>query len=109
MFSFRLDALKFSRTGHNPHLSARVASPDVFKHYSVLAVLSLGLSAISMVVSVYVSYLQTSLNYLFFTGFEVAIIAIIMMVLSIAMLCVSRAQLLEDRNEYQVGYDQDQI
>jgi hypothetical protein len=26
-FSFRLDALKFSKTGHNPHLSARLSSP----------------------------------------------------------------------------------
>jgi hypothetical protein len=38
--------------------------------------------------------MQTSLNYLFFTGIEVAVIAIIMIVLSVAMLCVSRAQLL---------------
>jgi hypothetical protein len=59
-----------------------------------LALLSLLLSAVSILVSVYISYMQTSLNYLFFTGIEVAVIAIIMIVLSVAMLCVSREQLL---------------
>ncbi len=53
--------------------------------------------------------MQTSMNYLFFTGIEIAMISIIMIVFSIAMLCVSKTQLLEDKNEYQVGYDQDQI
>jgi hypothetical protein len=71
--------------------------------------LSLALSAVTILVSIYISYLQTSLNYLFFTGIEVIVIAIIMVVLSVAMLCVSRQQLLEDKTEYQVGYDQDQI
>jgi hypothetical protein len=66
----------------------------MFKHYSILALISLLLSAASILVSVYISYMQTSLNYLFFTGIEVAVIAIIMIVLSVAMLCVSRAQLL---------------
>lgn len=109
VFSFRLDTLKFSRTAHNPHLSARLTSPEMFRHYSVLAILSLMLSAVTILVSVYISYLQTSLNYLFFTGIEIAVIAIIMILLSVAVLCVSKAQLLEDRSEYQVGYDQDQI
>jgi hypothetical protein len=53
--------------------------------------------------------MQTTLNYLFFTGIEIAIISIIMIIFSIAMLCVSKEQLLEDRSEYQVGYDQDQL
>jgi uncharacterized membrane protein len=74
-----------------------------------LALLSLALSAVIILVSVYISYMQTSMNYLFFTGIEIAMISIIMIVFSIAMLCVSKTQLLEDKNEYQVGYDQDQI
>jgi hypothetical protein len=66
----------------------------VFRHYWVLALLSIILSALSILSSIYISYMQTSLNYLFFTGVEVAVIAIIMIVLSSAVLCVSRAQLL---------------
>lgn len=63
----------------------------------------------TILASTYISYMQVSLNYLFFTGVEVAVIAIIMIVLSSAVLCVSRSQLLEDRSEYHVGYDQDQL
>lgn len=66
----------------------------MFRHYWVLALLSIILSALSILSSIYISYMQTSLNYLFFTGVEVAVIAIIMIVLSSAVLCVSRAQLL---------------
>lgn len=71
--------------------------------------LSLFLSSAIILVSVYISYLQTSMNYLFFTGIEIAVISIIMIIFSIAMLCVSRQQLLEDRSEYQIGYDQDNL
>lgn len=62
-----------------------------------------------IVIAAMLSYYQSSLNYLFFTGIEITIISIIMMILSICMLCVSRQQLLEDKSEYQIGYDNDEM
>jgi len=88
--SYRLDALVFSKTGHSQRLSARLTSPGKFKHFSVLAVLGMFISAGSILASVYISYLQTSLTYLFFNCLEVAILSVVMIVLSIVMLCVPR-------------------
>jgi hypothetical protein len=88
--SFRLDALVFSKTGHSQRLSARLTSPGKFKHYSVLGVLSFFISAASILCSVYISYLQSSLTYLFFNCLEVAILSVVMIILSIVMLCVPR-------------------
>jgi hypothetical protein len=53
----------------------------VFKHYSVLAMVGMLINGMSIVVSVYVLYLQSSLNYLFFSCIEVAIVAVLMMTL----------------------------
>ena len=88
--SFRLDAIKFSRTGHSQRLSARLSSPSKFKHYSVLAIFGIFLNATCILASVYLSYLQGSLNYLFFNCLEVTILSVVMIVLSIVMLCVPR-------------------
>lgn len=108
--SFRFDTLKYSKVGHKYQLSARLTTPEAFSHYSALAVLAIFLISLSsLVVSIYISSLQTSLNYLFFTGLEVTIIAVIMLVMSIAMLCVPKKQLLEDRQEYQSGFGQDEL
>ena len=92
--SFRLDALKFSKTAHSYRLSARLSTPDLFLHYSVLAIISIFLNASSIIAAIYISYLQSSLNYLFFTCLEVTIVSLLMIILSIVMLCVPKEQLL---------------
>ena len=65
--SFRLDAFKYSRTAHSPRFSARLSSPELFKHYSVLALIGMFLNAGSILAAVYLSSIQDTLNYLFFT------------------------------------------
>lgn len=67
VLSFRLDALKFSRTGNSPRLSARLSSPDLFGHYSILAMLGIVVNVCSIVVAVYVFSIQSEANYLFFS------------------------------------------
>ena len=57
--SYRFDSLKFSKTGHSQRLSARLSNPEVFKHYSILAVVGMFINACSILVSVYISYLQS--------------------------------------------------
>lgn len=109
LFSFRLDAIKFSKTGHSERLSARLQSPEVFAHYSVLAIIAILINAASIVVSVYILYLQSSLNYLFFSCIEVAIVSVLMLTLSIVMLCIPREQLIEDKGDYRLGHDNDQL
>lgn len=109
LFSYRLDALKFSRTGHSPRLSARLSSPDLFRHYTVLAVFGMFINACSILVSVYISSLQSETNYLFFSCLEVAIVSVLMIILSIVMLCIPKEQLIEDKGEYKYGHDEDNL
>jgi hypothetical protein len=107
--SFRFSAISFSQVGHAPAFSARLSGESVFRHYPVLAVLSLLLSAGTILSSIYISYLQTSLNFLFFTGLEVAILAVLMSVLSLVLFCVPARQLLEAKEDYALGHDQDAL
>jgi hypothetical protein len=109
LLSYRLDVLRFSRTGHSPKLSARLSSGSVFLHYSVLAVFGVFVNAGSVVVSVYLSSIQGEHNYLFFCCLEVAIIGVLMLVLAIVMLCIPKEQLLEDKAEYKYGQDEEQL
>jgi hypothetical protein len=106
LLSFRLDSLVFSRTAHSQRLSARVSSPEVFRPYSALAIAGMLMNGCCIVAAGYLSYLQTSLTYLFFSCLEVAILSVIMLVLAVAMLCVPKEQLLEDKKEYTYGHDQ---
>lgn len=105
--SFRFSAICFSQVGHAAAFSARLSGESVFRHYSILALLSLLLSAATILSSIYISYLQTSLNFLFFTGLEVAILAVLMSVLSLVLFCVPAKQLLETKEDYALGHDQD--
>jgi hypothetical protein len=49
------------------------------------------------------------MNYLFFTGLEVTIIAVIMIILNFILLCIHKDQLVEMKQEYHLGFDNDQI
>ena len=83
IFSFRLNCLKYSKTGHSPHLSARLSTPTLFLPHNILALTSILLSSFTILISVYITTFQTELNYLFFSCLEVAIISIIMIIMSI--------------------------
>jgi hypothetical protein len=109
LLSFRLDALKYSRTAHSERLSAKLSTADRFRHYTVLAILGIAINACSILVAAYISYLQSSMNYLFFSCLEVAIVSVLMIVFAIALLCVPPEQLLELKSDYKLGTDQAQL
>jgi len=88
ILSFRLDTLKYSRTAHSERLSARLSSTDKFRHYTVMAILGILINSCSILVAAYISYLQNSMNYLFFSCLEVAILSVFMIIFAIALLCV---------------------
>lgn len=76
----------------------------------MLAIVSIFVISIpSIVISIYITYLQTSLTYLFFTGLELAIISVLMMIFSVIFQCLPKDYLLEKKDEYQQGFDQDQL
>ena len=66
-------------------MSAKLSSADKFVHYKVLAILGLLINVGSILVAAYISYLQSSMNYLFFSCLEVAILSVLMIVFAIAM------------------------
>jgi hypothetical protein len=103
ILSFRLDTIRFSRTAHSERLSARLESTDKFKHYTVLAILGILINLCSILVAAYVFYLQSTMNYLFFSCIEVAIMSVLMIIFSIAMLCVPASQLIETKKDYKFG------
>ena len=86
-------------------MSAKLSSADKFVHYKVLAILGLLINAGSILVAAYISYLQSSMNYLFFSCLEVAILSVLMIVFAIALLCVPPEQLLELKSDYKLGAD----
>ena len=69
ILSFRFSVLKYSKLGHLQKFSATLTHDSKLSHENTLAYVSIILINIStVVVAAWVTYLQTKMNYLFFTS-----------------------------------------
>ena len=84
LLTFRFSLLKYSKLGHLQKFSATLAADSRLTHENLLAYLSiLCISIPAIAISGWISYLQTTQNYLFFTSMEVTILEVIMIIISI--------------------------
>ena len=67
-----------------------------------LSIVFISLPAIGL--AGYITYLQTSMNYLFFTSIEVAVIGVIMIILSILQALIPKKYILEKKDDYKQGF-----
>ena len=72
--------------------------------------MSIGIICVpAIVVSGWISYLQTTMNYLFFTSMEVTVFSIIMIIISILQSFTPKGYVMENKNEYKHGQDQQNL
>ena len=63
----------------------------------------------NIVISAWVAYLQTKMNYLFFTSIENSAVNLIMIVITIVQLLTPKGFVLEKKDEYKQGHDSDHL
>ena len=63
----------------------------------------------NIVISAWVAYLQTKMNYLFFTSIENSAVNLIMIIITIAQLLTPKGFVLEKKDEYKQGHDSDNL
>lgn len=61
------------------------------------------------VMSAWIGYLQTQMNYLFFTCIENGIVSVIMIVICIAQLLTPKGFVLEKKEEFKQGHDSENL
>ena len=98
LISFRFGVLKYSKLAHSQKFSATVASDSKISHYNLFAYVSIGIISVpAIVVSAWISYLQTTMNYLFFTSMEVTVFCIIMIIVSILQSLTPKGYVVENK------------
>lgn len=93
--SFRFALIQYSRLGHLESFSAVLSSDRKLLPYNVLAICSIVFICIpNIVFSAWVCYLQSTMNYLFFTSIENGLMAVLIIVFVIAQLIAPKNQML---------------
>ena len=110
LLSFRFSLLKYSRLAHFQAFSATLSNDNRLSHYNGMGVAGIILINLpNVAISAWVAYLQTKMNYLFFTCIENSVISVIMIVICIAQLLTPKGFVLEKKNEYKQGQDSENL
>ena len=110
LVSFRFGLLKYSKLGNLQRFSATLAADSKITHENILAYLSIGIISVpAIAISGWISYLQVTMNYLFFTSMEVTILSIMMVIISILQTFTPKGYVMENKDEYRQGHDHHNI